>query len=172
MKSYYPHWEYFKKVCRHKWHVGRACFRYGLYWRGIVHDLSKFSRAEFGPYAMYFHTPDGKSSYRTKTAFDHAWRHHVAHNPHHWEYWIAFNRGYPVAADMPEKYILEMVADWIGAGMTYDGQPDPNVWYYGKDAKSIIMMTQRTRDRVEELLREINPKGASLARPAINKHIM
>ena len=52
MKSYYPHWEYFKKVCRHKWHVGRACFRYGLYWRGIVHDLSKFSRAEFGPYLI------------------------------------------------------------------------------------------------------------------------
>ena len=31
----------------HKACVGRFCFQTGLYWRGLVHDLSKFHPVEF-----------------------------------------------------------------------------------------------------------------------------
>ena len=36
-------WLHFKKICKHKYWVGRYCFKMGLYWQGIAHDLSKFS---------------------------------------------------------------------------------------------------------------------------------
>ena len=29
-------------VIRHKWFVGVECVKRGLWWRGLVHDLSKF----------------------------------------------------------------------------------------------------------------------------------
>ncbi len=99
-------------VLKHKWYV----LVYGLEVGGIpfsqllIHDLSKFSRAEFGPYARKLAT--GK---RSQEYLD-AWHHHWSNNPHHWEYWI-----YPDGAvcPMPEVYVREMVADWQAANKTY-----------------------------------------------------
>lgn len=49
------YWKYFKYVLRHKWYVFLACLKYGLIWRGIVHDLSKFKPDEFIAYARFFY---------------------------------------------------------------------------------------------------------------------
>lgn len=38
---------HFKKICVHKYWVRYYCFKAGLYWQGIIHDLSKFSPVEF-----------------------------------------------------------------------------------------------------------------------------
>jgi len=46
---------YLKYIIRHKWYVGIECFKMGVYWRGITHDLSKFLPSEFIPYAKYFY---------------------------------------------------------------------------------------------------------------------
>ena len=35
------------KIFKHKYFVCKYCFKTGLYWRGIVHDLSKFHPKEF-----------------------------------------------------------------------------------------------------------------------------
>lgn len=89
------------------------------FFRNLVrHDLSKFSAAEAFGYACY----DPKSSNSTtKAAFDRAWHHHKMNNPHHPEYWLNPNRsGELKIQKMPTIYILEMIADWIGAGKTYD----------------------------------------------------
>ena len=86
------HISYLKYVLRHKWFVFRECQRLGITWRGIVHDLSKFSRAEWEPYVCTFYNPDGsKRDVRDATghynpttlgkAFDRAWLHHIQHNP-------------------------------------------------------------------------------------------
>lgn len=53
------HLSYLKYVLRHKWFVFRECQRVGITWRGIVHDMSKFSRAEWEPYVCVFYNPDG-----------------------------------------------------------------------------------------------------------------
>ena len=36
------YWEHFKTITKHKWEVGKVCFRIGLYKQGILHDLSKY----------------------------------------------------------------------------------------------------------------------------------
>ena len=40
-------WQHFKTITRHKWLVLCGCFRVGLYWQGITHDLSKYTPTEF-----------------------------------------------------------------------------------------------------------------------------
>ena len=46
MKKNYA-WQHFKTITHHKCLVLHYCFRMGLYWQGIVHDLSKYSPTEF-----------------------------------------------------------------------------------------------------------------------------
>lgn len=45
---------HFKKICVHKYWVGYYCFKVGLYWQGIIHDLSKFSPVEFWESVKYY----------------------------------------------------------------------------------------------------------------------
>ena len=40
-------WLHFKTITRHKLLVMKYCFRIGLYKQGLLHDLSKYSPAEF-----------------------------------------------------------------------------------------------------------------------------
>ncbi len=82
-----------------------------------LHDLSKFSANESFGYAMHnFKEPNPK----TQPGFEMAWHHHKMNNPHHPEYWMNPNRsGKMEHILMPELYIVEMIADWIGAGRTY-----------------------------------------------------
>lgn len=48
---------YLGYIARHKWFVFVECCRLGIPWRGIAHDLSKLSPAEFGAYMRYFTVP-------------------------------------------------------------------------------------------------------------------
>jgi hypothetical protein len=83
----------------------------------LLHDLSKFSDNESFGYAEYnFKEPQP----HTKMAFECAWHHHKMNNPHHPEHWLNPNRsGELEILPMQNIYILEMIADWIGAGRTY-----------------------------------------------------
>ena len=113
-----------KYLLQHKWHVMRECFRQGLYWRGLMHDLSKFRPCEFIPYARHF----GRGQLRDKTgyykptdagdkAFDFAWLLHQKKNRHHWQWWILpEDEGGSKILKMPEPYLTEMICDWVGAG--------------------------------------------------------
>ena len=47
-------WGHFKTISTHKMYVAKGCFRLGLYWKGIIHDLSKFSPTEFFTGVKYF----------------------------------------------------------------------------------------------------------------------
>lgn len=64
----------------------------------------------------------------------------------------ALNRA-PIALAMPERYIREMVADWMGAGRAITGRWEVGAWY-AKTRTSIILHHQ-TRVRVEQLLAEV-----------------
>lgn len=102
----------------------------------VIHDDSKWSAMEFPQYAMNFHG-DQSSVNRAQTInnFSRAWLHHMHNNPHHWQYWI-FPDGYtPNLSDleggivqMPDKYALEMIADWMGASMAYTESWDMTDW--------------------------------------------
>ncbi|MBP8002510.1 MAG: hypothetical protein KA314_24610 [Chloroflexi bacterium] len=95
-----------------------------------VHDQSKFSLEEFPHYARNFFgdkgDPDGWAA---------AWLHHIHHNPHHWQHWL-FADGYSLLGSalengvirMPHSFLLEMVADWMGAAYAYHGSWDMSQW--------------------------------------------
>ena len=129
-------WEHFKTVCRHKAAVFRECSACGIPVQGLLHDLSKFSPAEFGPSANYFQGDKSPiEAEKIATGYSAAWMHHKGKNPHHWEYWCDYNgeTGAVYAVKMPSKYVVEMVCDWIGAGQVYSNekwtQAEPYEYY-------------------------------------------
>lgn len=86
-------------------------YRYNLW----IHDLSKFSTIEAIPYANH-----DFSKKEFSLDFQIAWCHHKSKNEHHPEFWLNPDRqGKINPLPMSNIYILEMVADWIGAGRTY-----------------------------------------------------
>ena len=46
-------WKHFKTITHHKLLVMQGCFKVGLYWQGITHDISKYTPTEFLTGAKY-----------------------------------------------------------------------------------------------------------------------
>ena len=156
------HIEYGKYLFRHKWFVTLACFSRGMYWRGLVHDLSKFRPSEWRPYARYFYEKDGtKKTIRDKTGyykptdtgdsrFDFAWLLHQKRNKHHWQWWICpqDDGGFKKLL-MKQKYLNEMVCDWIGAGRAQGVDDWQNPWPWYEINKEKIILADISRYQLE-----------------------
>ena len=110
-----------KTVHKHRSEVRKLCFKAGLYWQGLTHDLSKYSPAEFIPGVRYFEgTRSPQVQEREELGFSPAWLHHQGRNKHHFEYWMDYvSHAGLVPVQMPKKYIVEMVCDRIAACKTY-----------------------------------------------------
>lgn len=108
----------FVGILVHKWFVLVAGFRTNVgLWQLLVHDLSKFSLSEFPHYARKFYG-DGQND----EEFALAWLHHENYNPHHWNHWVPRSGKFKgVPRKMPERYVREMVADWLAASRSYEG---------------------------------------------------
>ena len=81
-------WGHLKTVHRHRALVRKYCFRLGLYWQGLTHDLSKYSPTEFWAGVKYFqgdHSPN--DAQRKAYGYSASWMHHKGRNRHHFEYW-------------------------------------------------------------------------------------
>lgn len=147
--------KYLTLLMKHKWFVFLACLRVGVpVWRGLVHDASKFSSSEFMQYAKY--SFGGK---KNGDEFAAAWLHHQNCNPHHWEYWISRSaHKFGPSTDenyclpMPETYVREMVADWMGASRAYTGSWDMTDWLKKNLPK--IKLHPNSRNTVENVLIE------------------
>jgi hypothetical protein len=96
------------------------CFKRGLYWQGITHDLSKYSIAEFLPSAKYFQGDRSAiDAEKEENEYSLAWLNHKAKNKHHWQYWVDFVDGFVISVPIPDKYVEEMFCDLIGASKAY-----------------------------------------------------
>ena len=108
-------------VIRHKHKVFINCAKCGILFRGIVHDLSKFTPTELFESARHYQgnrSPIGAC--RRATGVSYAWLHHKGRNKHHIEYWL--DPDCPVTPFMPYKYAVECVCDKIAATKTYAGK--------------------------------------------------
>ena len=149
-------WKHFKTIMKHKWYVFLECRKLGITWRGIVHDLSKFSPKEFVASARYW-TGIGSpvAAERDAVGYSYAWRHHKGVNLHHWQWYVDMDgwdedgRVILNPAPMPEKYIREMVADMRGAAKAYGG--GSAIEYYLENQKEWVLHPN-TKKRFEELL--------------------
>ena len=118
-------WQHFKTITRHRRLVRQGCFRVGLYRQGLMHDLSKYSPAEFLVGARYFQgTRSPNAAEREEKGYSEAWMHHKGRNRHHYEYWTDMSRATRnyESIPMPRKYLVEMVMDRRAACMVYQGQ--------------------------------------------------
>jgi len=146
------HLAYLKYVLRHKYHVFLAGRMLGVSIKQLIlHDASKFSRREWGPYVKTFYAPDGSGRYEETDAFNQAWNAHQKTNLHHWQYWLLQrDEGNAVPLDIPEIYIREMVADWIGASLAIRGYCDVLAWY--ERTRDGIKLSDATRTKLENIL--------------------
>ena len=158
-------WGHFKTITRHRHLVMRHCFQVGLYGRGLLHDLSKYSWAEFRVGARYYQ--EGKRSpnaaERQEIGYSVAWMHHKGRNKHHYEYWSDLSlktRRYEYFP-MPRKYLVEMVMDRRAACMTYQGKDytcaSPLI--YLQSSKERLLMNEQTQRELEYILTMLRDEG-------------
>jgi len=158
MKNFNKYIQHFITITKHKYYVGIECFKRGLYWQGIVHDLSKYSVTEFFASAAYFQGDRSSiEAEKEEKGYSLAWLNHKAKNKHHWMYWTDREDGEEFAVPMPKKYIIEMLCDFIGAGKVYN----PKGWttkeplqYYEK-TKHTMLLHEDTRVIFERMLRDL-----------------
>lgn len=144
--------KYFWRVLIHKWYVLCAGFWTVPIWRLLWHDYSKLSKTEFGPYARRFCS--GRAGLTDHSAdpdeWQRAWLHHWHKNPHHWEHWVRISDHGVIPLKMPLTYVLEMIADWKGAGKAYTGSNDCKPWYLANRDKMVLH--PHTQAQIEDLL--------------------
>ena len=144
-------WQHFKTITHHRWLVRSGCFRVGLYWQGLTHDLSKYSPTEFMVGAKYFQgTRSPNAAEREDKGYSESWMHHKGRNRHHYEYWTDMNRQTLTytAVPMPRKYLVEMVMDRRAACLVYQGKN------YKDDSALIYFMKSRERELMHEQTRQ------------------
>lgn len=114
-----------KTVIKHKYWVWYYMNKCGLKWgwRGLWHDMSKFSPTEFWESVKYYSgTRSPIDACKEDRGISMAWMHHKGRNPHHYEYWMDnFDRG-GEPKEMPWRYKVEMICDYLAAGRAYMGK--------------------------------------------------
>lgn len=167
--------KYLKSLLLHKWYVLLAGLKTGVpLWRLIVHDWQKFTAWEFRAYAQNFfsdyefrnnETLDAFARYGVAelAPFGHfvderfalAWLHHENTAPHHWGFWIPRSGKYLKPLPMPETYVREMVADWMGASRAYTGSWNMAQWLFINGPKIEGNMHEKTIALVHDVLIEL-----------------
>jgi len=157
-------WQHLKTINHHKWLVLCGCFRVGLYWQGLTHDLSKYSLTEFRSGAKYYQgNRSPNAAEREDKGYSEAWMHHKGRNRHHCEYWTDMNRETKRYAPipMPRKYLVEMVMDRRAACMTYQGKAyrDDSALRYFERGLERNFMHESTARELQYILTMLAEKG-------------
>ena len=170
-------WKHFKTITHHRLLVCKGCFRVGLYWQGLTHDLSKYSPTEFRMGARYYQgtrSPNGAE--REDKGYSEAWMHHKGRNPHHYEYWTDMNlqsRTYE-CVPMPRKYLAEMIMDRIAACKTYQGKayhPGSALEYFD-NSREKYLMHERTRQELSHILTMLRDRGEKETFAYLRSHVL
>ena len=157
-------WKHFVTVTRHRLLVCQGCFKIGLYWQGLTHDLSKYSPTEFCNGAKFYQgTRSPNNAERETKGYSEAWMHHKGRNPHHYEYWTDMNlqtRTYePVP--IPRKYLAEMIMDRRAACKVYQGKnyTDASPLAYLQKSREKDLMHPQTKQELTYILTMLQDKG-------------
>lgn len=171
-------WKHFCTITHHRWKVRSHCFRVGLYWRGLTHDLSKYSPTEFWTGAKYYQGTRSPNSYeRELYGYSAAWMHHKGRNRHHFEYWTDYGVSGEgiIGVEMPKKYVAEMFCDRLAASKVYRGQDfqpgDPYQFFqYGKEKR--LLMHPATSELLETILIVLRDQGEDAAFDYVRREVL
>lgn len=158
--------KHLKSIIEHRDAVMRAGLKIGAPVNVLErHDLTKFQEIEFVGYALYFHG-DGVAStaYRAKM-FTRGLLHHIHNNEHHWQHWLMpyspmwqqdiEKHVIESTLEMPTEFVLEMIADWIGASYTYSPSRDGDIGAWLKKNAQNIVLHPKTRALLRERLTDL-----------------
>ena len=171
-------WKHFKTITYHKYLVCKSCFKVGLYWQGLTHDLSKYSPTEFKVGLKYYQgTRSPNNAEREDIGYSSAWLHHKGRNKHHYEYWIDYSarvEGGMLPVPMPKKYIAEMIMDRIAACKVYNGAnyTDSSPIEYYNLGRDPAPMHKETRKWLEFFLNMLSEKGEKETFTCIKKEFL
>lgn len=154
----------------HRFEVFKLCVKVGIPFRGLVHDLSKYSIEELSESVKYY-TDGKKSPLKTSkeiNGFSKAWLHHKGRNKHHFEYWYDYTAkdSMPI---IPFKYMLEMICDRIAATKTYNKENYNNKMPYdyfmkGKDS---YKLNDNLKTFLEEVFLKLSEEGETILKKKV-----
>ncbi len=159
-------WHHFLTITQHKLLVMQNCFRVGLFKQGLLHDLSKYSPAEFLTGVHYYQgtAAQMRQSGKKKDILPHGSTTRAGTS-------IISNTGLifpePVRAlperKMPVNYLVEMVMDRIAACKVYRGKDytDASAWEYYQRERPYLnsAMHTETRAELEKILIMLKQRG-------------
>jgi len=163
-------------ITKHRHKVIYHCYKAGILWQGLRHDLSKYSPSEFVSGAKYFlgnRSPNEEE--RLRCGYSKAWIHHQGRNKHHFEYWKDYNMNTKLIepVKMPYRYVVEMFCDRVAASKIYQGknytQKHP-IEYFNRGKKTRFIHKD-TSDELELLLKMLEEKGEKETFRFIKKRI-
>lgn len=84
--------KHLKTIRVHRKYVRKACFKMGLIWQGLTHDLSKYSFKELSIAKYYTGTRSPHAVCRDRYGYSPSWQYHYHRNKHHWQYWLSISK--------------------------------------------------------------------------------
>ena len=153
--------KHFILITRHKWVVLKLCCKVGIPWRGVIHDLSKYSPTEFWESVKYY---EGNRSpivsCKQDKGYSESWLHHKGRNKHHSEYWVDMNAPEKTPI-MPYKYTAEMICDKLAAGITYQGKNWSKEYplTYWKKEREKLLINEKLKDMLTDFFTQISIEG-------------
>ena len=156
--------KHFCTITKHRHRVIAHCFKAGIGFQGLFHDLSKYSPVEFMAGARYYQGPRSPNE-RERELFGYsaAWLHHKGRNRHHFEYWNDLNPKTKMyePVRMPLRYVKEMFCDRVAASKIYQGEAytnaHPIAYFLRGNARA--KMHADTADLLEDWLRRLERDG-------------
>ena len=155
---------HFHTITKHRHRVIAHCFRAGIGFQGLFHDLSKYAPTEFIPGMKYYQgTRSPNERERELHGYSAAWMHHKGRNRHHFEYWNDLNPQSKMyePVRMPIRYVKEMFCDRVAACKIYQGKDyaDDHPLHYFQRGNARKKMHADTADLLESWLTMLAEQG-------------
>ena len=155
--------KHLKTIRTHRKYVRKMCWKMGLFWQGLFHDLSKYSITELKMCKYWTGKGSPHQACREAIGYSPSWIHHYHKNKHHFQYWWDEDEeGKIIPIKMPYKYVIESFCDMVGASKAYGGKdwkPDA-VWnYWITKCKGKRIMNNESEYLVEKLIWNLKELG-------------
>ena len=166
-------WGHLKTVNHHRALVRKYCFRLGLYWQGLTHDLSKYSPVAGVKYFQGDHSPN--DAQRKARGYSASWMHHKGRNRHHFEFWTDYGPEGIQGVEMPAKYVAEMFCDRLAASKVYQGEKfDPSHPYkfFERGKGRRLLLHPGTAALLEKILIILRDEGEDAAFDFVRREVL
>ena len=155
--------KHLKTVHRHRKYVRQACFKMGLFWQGLTHDLTKYSITELKMCKYWTGKGSPHQACRNAIGYSPSWIHHYHKNKHHFQYWWDEDEnGKIIPIKMPYKYVIESFCDMLGASRAYnpkEWKPSMLLNYWDTKCKGKRIMNEESLNLVDMLICTLDKLG-------------